>query len=329
MSTDLELLTNSRLKTNRACQRLHHLEFDLGYRPVSDNETLAFGTLGHAGLEAWWKAPQAERLQRALAAVQVEQDPYVRAKIEVLLVGYDARWGAEQLEALAVESEFRAPLVNPATGASSRTWTLAGKFDVIVRDSQGRVMLLDHKFTSEDVGPGSNYLARLRLDGQISVYYAGAKALGYDVQGFIYDVICKPGQRPLKATPVESRKYKKGTNELYANQRDQDETPEEYRVRLVEAVSADPAGYFQRAEVVRLESELEEAAFDVWQLGQQIRESANVGRYPRNPDACVRYGRVCGFFDLCSGAASLDDASRFHKLANVHPELSAVQQPAA
>lgn len=94
---------------------------------------------------------------------------------------------------------------------------------------------------------------------------------------------------------------------------------------------ADPAGYYQRAEVVRLDAELEEAAFDIWQLGAQIREARVANRYPRNPDACVRYGRICPFFDVCTGAASLDDASRFQRLANVHPELAPepVQDPAA
>lgn len=165
--SDLELLTSSRAKVARACQRLHHLEFDLGYRPVTVDELLRFGQLGHLGLEAWWLAPPGKRLEAALLAVQGEADPYDRVKAEVLLAGYDARWGSEQLEPLAVESEFRAPLINPATNAASRTWQLAGKFDVVVKLPDGRVMILDHKFTSEDVGPGSNYLSRLRLDGQI------------------------------------------------------------------------------------------------------------------------------------------------------------------
>ena len=36
--------------------------------------------------------------------------------------------------------------------------------------------------------------------------FDGAAALGHDVAGCLYDVICKPGLRPLKATPVEARK---------------------------------------------------------------------------------------------------------------------------
>jgi hypothetical protein len=35
-----------------------------------EDEVLRFGTLIHKGLEAWWKAPPAERLEAALAAIQ-------------------------------------------------------------------------------------------------------------------------------------------------------------------------------------------------------------------------------------------------------------------
>jgi hypothetical protein len=109
---------------------------------------------------------------------------------------------------------------------------------------------------------------------------------------------------------------------LYAGQRDHDESPDEFRARLVEAVAENPVGTYQRAEVVRLESELQEFGFDLWQQGQQIREAQLAGRYPRNPDACIRFGKTCPYFEVCSGAASLDDARLFRSLDNVHPELS-------
>jgi hypothetical protein len=49
------------------------------------------------------------------------------------------------------------------------------------------------------------------MDGQVSTYFDGAASLGLDVAGCIYDVIGKPGIRPLQATPVEARKYTKPT----------------------------------------------------------------------------------------------------------------------
>lgn len=314
------LLTNSRLKAARACQRLHDLEYLQLWRLAEEPEVLRFGTLLHLGLRAWWEAPT-ERLAAAHAAVQREADPFDRVRAEEMLRGYDARWAAEPYEVLAVEVEFQTELRNPETGAASRTWRLAGKLDAVVRCLRtGRKLLVEHKTSSEDIEPGGEYWRRLRMDGQVSVYYEGAASLGHEVEGCLYDVLGKPSQRPLKATPRESRKYTK-TGALYANQRDGDETPEEFRARLVEAIATNPGAYYQRGEVVRLESEMEEALYDVWQLGRQLREAELAHRSPRNPDACVRFGRTCQFFGVCTGEASLEGNPMFVR-STAHPELA-------
>jgi hypothetical protein len=91
---------------------------------------------------------------------------------------------------------------------------------------------------------------------------------------------------------------------------------------VFEAVASDPNSYFLRAEVVRLEEEMREAMADVWQLGVSLRENMNAGRFPRNPDSCVSYGRTCQYFGVCSGEASLDDPALFRRSEVAHPELS-------
>lgn len=257
----------------------------------------------------------------------IAADPFDLARAEVMLTGYDARWAADmdRYEVLAVEAEFTAPLVNPESTAHSRTYRLGGKLDVVAIENQGggisRRVLIEHKTASGDVSAGSDYLKRLRLDGQVSVYYAGAAALGWPVDLCLYDVLVKPALRPLKATPEESRKFTKD-GALYKSQRYLDETPEEYRDRLVEAVAEAPNDYFLRAEVVRLDGEVADAMADVWQLGRTMREAELAGRFPRNPDACVRYGRTCEFFGVCTGEASIDDPTLFRRVEAVHPELS-------
>ena len=37
-------------------------------------------------------------------------------------------------------------------------------------------------------------------------------------------------------------------------------------------------------------------------------------------DACVRFGRTCAYFPVCSGEASLDDPALYQK-SPLHPEL--------
>lgn len=316
MTTRLRVITNSEMRTRRRCAREHHIAYDLGYRAIEDVEALRFGTLIHTGLELLWLG---KGIDFALeAAVHGAVDEYETAKVRVMLRGYDARWGNEHHdEVVGVEQEFRAPLVNPKTGAASRTYELAGKLDVLLHRR-----FVEHKTTSSDIGMGSVYWRALTLDSQVSTYYAGARALGHEVDGCLYDVIRKPALRPLKATPVESRKYTKD-GRLYAAQRESDETPAEYELRLAEEVCANPDKYYQRGEVVRLEAEEREAQLDAWQLTRAMREDELAGRHPRNADACQRYGRVCPFFDFCCGTARLEDTSRFERVDNVHPELSA------
>ncbi len=323
----MNLLTASRLKDARTCARLHHLKYTLRYRAAHAAEALRDGALLHGALEAWFLEPAPERkLAAALTVLDTARaagfEPFAAARLEAMLTGYDARWRDEPIEVLAIEAEFCAPLVNPETGRPSQTWQLAGKVDGLVRLPDGRVMLLEHKSSSEDVSPGSDYWRRLRLDSQVSIYYDGARALGHEVAGCVYDVLKKPAVRPQRATPPEARKFTRA-GELYKGQRLDDETPAEYGARCLDVIAADPNGHYQRGEVVRFADELDDARYDVWQTAVQLREADRAGRHPRNPDACVRYGRTCEFWRACTGEASLDDPTLFQRLDFVHPELTA------
>jgi len=330
----LELLTNSELQTFRRCWLEHHIAFEQAVRPLGgDSEALYFGSLFHVGLGAWWLAYQypAEQLTAAIEAMRPHaEDAFDMIRAETLMRGYDARWaGAEDIEVLAVEQQFITPLINPLTGASSRTYQLAGKLDALVLNrGDGLVYIVEHKTSGEDIGPGSKYWDKLKLDSQISTYFAGARALGYEPAGCLYDVIGKPKHSPLKATPEEKRTYtKKG--ELYASQRAEDETADEYGLRLAEVLCADPGRFYRRGFVVRLADEEREAAFDAWQTARLMREARASGIYPRNVSSCERYGRMCGYFPVCTKQASLDDLTMYERVDNVHPELSLPEADAA
>lgn len=324
----LPVITNSQMRCYRRCAREHHYAYELGYRPLDRSESLRFGSLVHEGLEAWWKAHQgghgADALGAAIEALRGTENEYELVRAGVMLQGYDARWSddMQHYEVLGVETEFRAPLVNPETGGASRTFSLGGKLDAHVLDRRdGLVRLVEHKTSSEDVSPGSDYWKRLLLDPQVSTYFVGGAALGHEIYECIYDVLGKPGLRPAKATPEGKRKYTKH-GQLYANQRAEDETPDEFRARLVEHVSENPDRFYRRDRVVRLEEEARDAAHDAWITARQIREGQLAERAPRNPDSCMRYGRWCSYFDVCTGTASLDDVTRFRRTDNVHEELT-------
>ncbi len=54
---EVELLTNSRIRTFQTCRRKHYYEFDLAIerQDEEEREALFFGTVLHAALEAWWR----------------------------------------------------------------------------------------------------------------------------------------------------------------------------------------------------------------------------------------------------------------------------------
>ena len=295
--------------------------YELGYVSIERAHSLRFGSAVHVGLEKLWtNGWDAE--SAITAALQSTSDPFDAARIEIALLGYHTRWKDEPLELVCAEKEFRNTLVNPDTGAPSKTWEQAGKLDVLVRDQLSLIWIMEHKTSSEDVSTGSQYWEKLRLDSQVSNYFVGARSLGYEPAGVIYDVLKKPSIRPAKATPIESRKYTKA-GALYANQRDTDETPEEFRARLLEDVAAKPAEYYSRGEVARLESEEFESARDNWHWAKLIRESQLSNRWPRNPEACERYHRMCEFWPVCTKTASIDDPTRF-SIEKTHQELEQV-----
>jgi len=328
----MELLTNSRLRAARTCARLHHYLYVEGWRPVRESEALRIGTLVHLGLEAWFRAHQDglrdQAFDCAVAAVADRAwDAYEQAKIEEMLWGYDLRWRDQELEVLAVETEFCTKLLNPDTWAPSRIWVLAGKIDGIIR-VDGRVLVIEHKTAYEEIeDPAADYWTKLQMDHQVSAYTIGAEALGYEVQGCLYDVLKKPALRPSKATPPEKRKYKKdGT--LYASQREEDETPDSYRARLREEIEGNLPRYYARNEVVRMNSQIEEFMWDAWNQARGMHEmeraaqAKGVKAVPRAPERCHLFG-TCSFWPVCStGTDPSTFTGDFERLENKHPELS-------
>jgi len=288
-------------------------------------------------------------------------DAAIYAKARVMLRAYDARWSGDmdRFEVVAVEAKFSAPLINPETGRASRTYQLGGKLDVLVFDrKRERFTVVEHKTSSEDLEPGSAYWAKLRMDPQISTYFHGGDAILYEtelggeagdtiddllddyggkIKACLYDVLGKPAKEPKLATPEENRRYRKGKDKaekalaaadpthpslLDARQRLEDETLGDYEARLTEHVAENPERYLGRAEVVRLGDELEEFDFDVWQSVKTLHEGLRLGRFPRNPAACFKWGRPCAYWDVCTGSAQLDDELKFRRKTATNEELA-------
>jgi hypothetical protein len=357
----MDLLTNSRMKSFRSCPRKHFYEYVEGIKPAVDDEALAFGTLVHSCLEAYWKHRQAcgeSSIDVALSVIPTDTDPFTVARVRPMLIAYAESWARVDCGVLAVEREFRLPLVNPLSKHPSRTFELSGKIDLVLRLADGRIAIVDHKTSGESIEPGSEYRRRLVLDGQLSQYWRGCESLGWSPDVGIWDVLGKPKLFPSKATPEDEREYTKEKSRacaackrknappaphfdeetgracvdgrvitdpggrLYATMREFDETADEFEIRIAHAIAADPARYFAQIEVQRLDVEREQYDVNVWHLATMIREAKAYGSAIYNPDSCLRGRKPCPYLDVCEGTASLDDPARFRR-ARIHEELSA------
>ncbi len=128
LSDDLNLLTQSAMRAYRSCPRKFQNRYILRIRPNKKIETLATGKSVHAGLDVFRRTRgDLDAARKAL----VTEDPFIRAKEEAMLIGYAARWG-DPTGIVAIEQTFRIPLLNPDTGAASRTFSLGGRVDAIV-----------------------------------------------------------------------------------------------------------------------------------------------------------------------------------------------------
>lgn len=348
MAEAIQLLTNSRRNSFGSCHRKHYYEYELGLRPISDAESLRFGSLAHAGLEAWflnlWNGVDVARTE-AIAAIRANApkenaDLYTQATAEAMICGYSDRWQSAGFEVLAVEQHFEIPLINPDTNGQSRTFRLAGKIDAIVRLPDGRVVIVEHKTSSEDIGPDSRYWTKLAIDGQVSGYYMGAKALGYDVEGCLYDVLRKPTIRPGQVPVLDGDGVKIVVDAEGARVRTKDgkkwretgstadgyflqvrpETVEEWYKRLADDIAAQPDKYFRRLEVPRLDSDLVEYLGDMWAVGREIAEAQQSKRWPKNPRSCDVFSG-CPYFEVCAGRETIENPHVFRQV-DIHRELT-------
>lgn len=337
--TFLPMLTHSEIQCFQRCPREHHYRYRLRRRPKTEAHALRFGHIFDESVQMWWSVGPLHGLEAANNRLDelAKEDPkfispFDVEKVRALLFCYDARWGNEPYEILRVQPTFRMPIVNPETGRRSKKFDLGGKLDVLVRDVRtGEIVIVETKTTSMDIKPEASYWHTISvLDPQISTYYGGARVIlkGMGIKDeparCVYDVIRKPQLRPKLATPEEKREYlKKDPTKLKSNQREHDETVEEYSDRVMEdligQVPQPGIGFdaklaletlrqhLGRGPIVRLEHEEFDHQMDVWHTAQQINENELARRAPRHRGSCKRYGGFCSYFGVCSGMVRIED----------------------
>lgn len=332
-----QILTHTRLACFRACPRRHYLRYELGLRPEDTGFALKVGSAFHCALDA-----AAKGLDPEAALADGLDDPYDVALVAAMFDGHQRRWADEDLEIVASELAFDLPLVNPATGAATPIWRVAGVIDAIVRLPDGRLALQEYKTTSRDFAPGEDYWLRLHLDSQLSIYVIAARELGYDVQTVSYDVTRRPALRPsaiplldedgvkivhdAQGVRVRTKNGKKWRESGDAKAgyvlQSRTETPEEFTARVVEDIDSRPEHYFARIEIARLDQDLEECRRDLWIQQQAIRTCQRGDAWYRNPGSCFEPWS-CDFLAVCQNRdLHTKTPAGFVRSDTVHPELA-------
>lgn len=308
-------LTNSMRNKFASCHRAFKFCYEDLKRPIKTSDALNFGTAMHQLLECYWLNAEAE--------FPNVDDEYTAMTLKALFEGYRNRWeeyDRNTYETICTERSFKAPLMNPETGGISKTFHLAGKIDALAKEkATGKVVIVEHKTTGQDIGPGSDYWRKLPIDGQVSGYYVGAEAIDYPASKCLYDVIRKPTIKPMKATPEDKRKYNKDGS-LSKACRENDETPDEWYGRLSADIASRPDYYYARIEISRSDNDLLEYLFDMWAVSREIADAQRMNRWSRNPQACSVFG-TCEYFGVCTGEQDIDDVTLFRTAERANEEL--------
>ncbi|MEI8140604.1 MAG: PD-(D/E)XK nuclease family protein [bacterium] len=297
-----ELLTATRMTTLLGCPRRHFWRYEIGLKAETEAQALRFGTAWHAAMEARW---QGLPFEAALAAAvkDVKFEEVQLATLSGLLAGYYRRHEQDPVKELHAEVEFRHPI------EGSRTFDSAGKIDGLGVLQDGRLVLMEHKTTSDSVDPASDYWLRLRLNQQVMQYVVAARALGWDVQVILYDVTKKPAIRQK-----------------------QGETAAQFGDRLAQDTQDRADFYYARREVPVLDQDLEEFKIQRFELSKLIlalrqaerRTGLREQAWPRNVNAMSCQG--CEFSGFCLQGVHADAQcvpSGF-RVGAVHGELGTV-----
>jgi len=261
------------------------------------------------------------------ASPRDEKQQLIAAKCRALMVGYEAKWSGDPWETVSTEEMFHLPIVNPDSGATSRTWTHAGKKDGIIRYiPSGREYLLEHKTTSESISDlGGSYWRRLVIDSQVSGYMLAYWQDKKKLDGTVYDVIKKPGIRPRQITKaLQNIMIQRGTyldTDVPKSFRLlEKENIELYEIRLTQECLSNPNKFYQRRTIPRLDDEIVEFANELWDIGKTILSARKDKRHYRNSDACMNWGSPCEYISLCSGHDN-PESDKWETQKKIHPEL--------
>lgn len=304
---DKQILTYSALSNFLRCRMRYKYRYLDKLVPKEKADALRFGSVMHKALEQWHKE-DASYLFRGNKSTKIIDDAFLYdpakrhlwSLASAMLWGYEDRYPTEGFEVIALEKTFELPIINPHSGKSSRTFTINGKVDGIVKQA-GEFFVLEHKTTSSlEFG----FLEKIWSDFQTRLYaYAIGKEMGVEISGVIYNVLVKA---KLKQSEGETEdEYLERYRDLCANNKNgrstakqkMPESDEDYVGRLVEKYK-DPA-MFHREMLYFTNNQMDQLYEQIWELTQQLLDARRRRIHCRNTGACFNYNKACVYLPLC------------------------------
>jgi hypothetical protein len=276
-------LSHSSLSTLLACQQKWNWHYEQRMRPAVTKTSLA---LGRSFAEALQAGDPDHAYLVVTREAQAEREAAGGSPWIVLPSEEEVEIGAQIAREAARcylnehgthdgtrEMELRARIRNPATnGRYSLSHDLVGRVDAA--DLENAVMIEDK--LSGSVMRGS-LAARLRLDRQVSIgCYLIWRCTGVEIRKVEYRITLKPAIR-----------------------RKQNETHDDYLVRIAHEYATRPEHYLISEPVTRTTEDYLRLEQEIWRWAETVRDARKDGVWPRNTGACMDFGG-CQFLALCA-----------------------------
>jgi hypothetical protein len=159
---------HSRWEMLEKCPRAYHYAYDLGIRSTSSSDAAAVGTVVHRALAAYYDPSEA--VEPTLAMARGPEALHVKAEAKRLFEAYRRYWGdhADWRREDLVATEKHVSLVIQSRGKEVKFTT---RLDLVVKDAQGRHVLVDHKTSSRNSGDFMlEWMASAQFKGSVAAW---------------------------------------------------------------------------------------------------------------------------------------------------------------
>lgn len=320
-------ITASSMNAYDKCPRLYKYRYIDQKQSSRPQPALLSGSAFHIGTQSFWEKDSLDTMLAKVSQFTGENEHFLTdagkldaVKVEAYVRGYHHHRSAagpwQGLEVIGVELEW----AQEFEGVEFK-----GKIDLLLRDSEGRIYIVDHKTSgARDVDNFSSaWWSRLRFDTQLVTYRMAMEEMirlgkidGSGQVSLAYDVVQKTKSKPAQKKRIAKKKSE--TEFQYeARKLANMETLAEYKAKLISKYMSETERYMWK-EIPIPSHKYEEKVNEICEVAHEM--AAPRMSYRRNQSSCTSIFGQCEFFNVCCGTETLDSPSFEDKPA--HSELN-------